>query len=381
MEKSISSLAKSRSFFKIIGVLVFVYLFLFSIGLMGSAFKGFGEEFARQLIQITSNPVVGLFIGILATSIVQSSSTTTSITVGMVSSGALTVSNAIPIIMGANIGTTITCFIVALSHFTRREEFRRAISGAAVLVFFCIFCVLILFPLEIWTGFLQKSALWMVDVFEGFGGVAFISPLEAIIQPVVILLEDFLLKLPFLSDNLVYFSMLTLAITFLIVSLYYIIKIMRSLVLGKIEAILNNVFDSKALVAILFGFITTAAVQSSSITTSLMIPFVAAGILKVEAVFPMFLGAKLGSTTTTILASFATGNAAAITVAFVHFLFSLIGVFVIYPVKSIRSTSIRLTHYLGRLAYKKRRYAVAFVLVLFFLTPGIVIFLSYLANN
>ena len=77
---------------RIVFVVLLIYLFLVSIGLMGAAFKGFGKAFAEQLIQTTSNPFVGLFIGILATSLVQSSSTTTSIVVSMVGSGVLTVS-------------------------------------------------------------------------------------------------------------------------------------------------------------------------------------------------------------------------------------------------------------------------------------------------
>ena len=139
---------------RILLVIILVYLFLVSIGLMGAAFKGFGKEFAENLIKATSNPFIGLFIGILATSIVQSSSTTTSIVVGMVGSGVITISNAIPIIMGANIGTTVTAALVSLAHVTRREEFKRAISGATVHDFFNILCVAILFPLQVATGFL-----------------------------------------------------------------------------------------------------------------------------------------------------------------------------------------------------------------------------------
>jgi len=106
----------------LVGVLL--YLFLVSIGLMGAAFKGFGKGFAENLIRTTSNPFVGLFVGILATSVVQSSSTTTSIVVGMVGSGVITVGSGVYIVMGANIGTTVTNTLVSLGHFTRRDEFR-----------------------------------------------------------------------------------------------------------------------------------------------------------------------------------------------------------------------------------------------------------------
>jgi len=100
-------------------LVLFLYLFFLSLGMMGGALKLFGKEFSETLIATTSNPFVGLFIGILATSVIQSSSSTTSIVVGMVAGGALTIDTAIPIIMGANIGTSITNTIASLPQIKR----------------------------------------------------------------------------------------------------------------------------------------------------------------------------------------------------------------------------------------------------------------------
>ncbi|NQU19446.1 Na/Pi symporter, partial [bacterium] len=174
-----------KNYLKILLVIVFLYLFLVSIGLMGAAFKGFGKGFAENLLRTTSNPFAGLFIGILATSLVQSSSTTTSILVGMVASGVLTIGGAIPIIMGANIGTTVTNLLVSLGHITRREEFRRAITGASVHDFFNLICVVIMFPLELATGFLQKLATGLAGLFENAGGIKFTSPIKMATKPAV----------------------------------------------------------------------------------------------------------------------------------------------------------------------------------------------------
>ncbi|MCK4911559.1 MAG: Na/Pi symporter, partial [Thermodesulfovibrionales bacterium] len=166
----------AETIFKAAMIVLFLYLFLLSISLMGAAFKGFGKGFAEVLLNTTSNSFVGLFIGILATSLVQSSSTTTSIVVGMVASGVITTGNAVPIIMGANIGTTVTNTLVSLGHVTRREEFKRAIAGATVHDFFNLICVAIMFPLELATGFLQKMATYMSEVFIMVGGIKFSSP-------------------------------------------------------------------------------------------------------------------------------------------------------------------------------------------------------------
>ena len=88
------------------------------------------------------------------------------------------------------------------------------------------------------------------------------------------------------------------------------------------------------------------------------------------------MGANIGTTCTAILASLATGNPAAITIAFVHFLFNFFGVTVIYPIAIFRKIPIALAKGLGEIAFKKRRYAVIYVLSLFFIIPGFLIFIS-----
>ena len=90
------------------------------------------------------------------------------------------------------------------------------------------------------------------------------------------------------------------------------------------------------------------------------------------------MGANIGTTTTAILASFATGNPAAITIAFVHFLFNITGVLFIYPIKIMRSIPINLAKNFGNLAFKKRRYALIYVFSIFFLIPGLLIVISKL---
>ena len=358
--------------------MAFLYIFLVSIGLMGAAFKGFGKGFAENLLKTTSNPFVALFIGILATSLVQSSSTTTSIVVGMVASGVISIGNAIPIIMGANIGTTVTNTLVSLGYITRREEFKRAIAGATVHDFFNLICVAIMFPLELATGFLQKFATGLANVFVNVGGIKFTSPIKTITKPTIHLVKDVFLKFLHLHQNLAYSLILTLSIILLFLSLYYIVRIMKSLVIARTETVLNNIIGRRGIIGIFAGLIFTIIVQSSSITTSLLIPLIGAGILTVELAFPITMGANIGTTATAILASFATGNIAAITIAFVHFLFNIIGVCCIYPIAVFRKIPISLAHSLGNLAYKKRRYALIYVASIFFLIPFLLIVVSKL---
>uniref|UniRef100_G3WBC0 Sodium-dependent phosphate transport protein 2B n=1 Tax=Sarcophilus harrisii TaxID=9305 RepID=G3WBC0_SARHA len=113
-----------------------------------------------------NNPVAGLMIGVLVTVLVQSSSTSTSIVVSLVSSSLLTVKAAIPIIMGANIGTSVTNTIVALMQAGDRNEFRRAFAGATVHDFFNWLSVLVLLPMEVITGYLYHLTDAIVKTFN-----------------------------------------------------------------------------------------------------------------------------------------------------------------------------------------------------------------------
>ncbi|MCK4294677.1 MAG: Na/Pi symporter [Planctomycetes bacterium] len=362
---------------RVLAVVVLLYLFLVSIGLMGAAFKGFGKGFAENLIKTTANPFVGLFIGILATSLVQSSSTTTSIVVGMVGSGIIEIPHAIPIVMGANIGTTVTNTLVSLGHVSRRDEFRRAISAATVHDFFNLICVSIMFPLELATGFLQKGATWMSTMFEGAGGVKFVSPIKLATKPAVHLIHNLALWLSG-SSLASYISMLILSMILLFFALYFIVKVMKSLVVNRAEIVLNNVISKSPVLGLFAGLAFTIIVQSSSITTSLLIPLVAAGILTIEGAFPITIGANIGTTTTAILASFATGNISAIIIAFAHFLFNLTGTVFIYPIRFFRMVPISLAKSFGDLAAEKRWYAFAYVLGVFFIIPAFLILISKL---
>ena len=238
---------------KIILVVLLVYCFLVSIGLMGAAFKGFGKGFAESLISTTSNPFIGLFIGVLATSLVQSSSTTTSIVVGMVGSGVLTVGNAIPIVMGANIGTTVTNTIVSLGHVSRREEFRRAIAGATVHDFFNLICVLIMFPLNLATGFLEHLARYMEGFFAGVGGIKFTSPIKMVTKPAIHAIEHVLTQWLNLTDRVAYITMVGISVVILFFALVYLVKVMRSLVIQRVESVLDDILGKNAVLAIVSG--------------------------------------------------------------------------------------------------------------------------------
>ncbi|XP_073914855.1 sodium-dependent phosphate transport protein 2A isoform X5 [Castor canadensis] len=167
-------------------MLAFLYLFVCSLDVLSSAFQLAGGKVAGDIFKdnaILSNPVAGLVVGILVTVLVQSSSTSTSIIVSMVSSGLLEVSSAIPIIMGSNIGTSVTNTIVALMQAGDRTDFRRAFAGATVHDCFNWLSVLVLLPLEAATGYLHHITGLVVASFNIRGGRDAPDLLKIITEP------------------------------------------------------------------------------------------------------------------------------------------------------------------------------------------------------
>ncbi|XP_033891834.1 sodium-dependent phosphate transport protein 2B-like [Acipenser ruthenus] len=174
------------SFGKFILLLGFLYMFVCSLDVLSSAFQLVGGKAAGDIFKdnaVLSNPVAGLVIGVLVTVLVQSSSTSSSIVVSMVSSGLLGVRSAIPVIMGANIGTSVTNTIVALMQAGERNEFRRAFAGATVHDFFNFLSVLVLLPLEVASGYLYYISQLLVDTFNLKSGENAPDMLKVITDP------------------------------------------------------------------------------------------------------------------------------------------------------------------------------------------------------
>ncbi|MCO6474731.1 MAG: Na/Pi symporter [Melioribacteraceae bacterium] len=347
-----------------IRLIFFLYVFLLSLDLMGGALKLFGKDFSETLIQTTSNPFVGLFIGILATSIVQSSSSTTSIVVGMVAGGALTIDTAIPIIMGANIGTSITNTIASLPQINRSAEFQRAFAAATVHDFFNFLSVLILFPLQLTTNFLGKISYQLEKMFEDVGGMDFLSPVKAITKPVVKLAADSLESVPWL--------MLIIAILLLFFALKYMVGALKQLVVTKAKNWFDKILFKNSARAFVVGILLTVLVQSSSITTSLVVPMAGAGLLTLMQIFPYTLGSNIGTTITAILAALITGEVAAVVVAFSHLMFNICGIIIWWPWKWV---PVRLAQKFAEYSLKSKLVPIGYVLIMFFIVPLLVIFI------
>ncbi len=354
---------------KILSLFFLVYLFILSITLLGASFKLFGEEFSRAIFQSTSNPIVGLMIGILSTAVIQSSSTTTSIIVGLVASGSatgmgLSFEAAIPMVMGANIGTSVTNTIVALGHISRGDEFKRAFAGSMLHDFFNVCAVIVIMPLQMAFDIIGKSARFLEQLFVGFGGLTFSSPLQAVTKPVA----KFILYS--IGDS----AWIGVIISFLllIIALRYIVKVLRSMVISRVEKFFQRYVFRTPVLSFILGIGLTVMVQSSSITTSMVIPLLGAGVITILQIFPYFLGANIGTTITAFLASFVIGSPEAVSVAFAHLIFNIYGIAIFWPLKKI---PIFLATKLSNMTQKSKLIPILYIIIVFFTIPGLLIYL------
>jgi sodium-dependent phosphate cotransporter len=270
---------------RILLILLVLFAFLFSINLMELSFKAFGGNFAEHIIRATSNPFVSLFIGLLATAIIQSSSTTTSMVVALVASGTLTLEGAIPMVMGANIGTSLTSTIVSLGHITKRNHFKRAIAAATAHDFFNIFITLILMPMEYYFKILSRSASVITNaIYTEEGSKISLgiihTALNWLSQSIITLFEGFGIVVLILSMILLFTSLRIFS--FLI----------RSYFIGTRQDKFEKYFFGNSLKSLLWGTGITALVQSSSLTTSITVPLVATKKVSLEKAFPFMMGAN-----------------------------------------------------------------------------------------
>ncbi|MBN2241031.1 MAG: Na/Pi cotransporter family protein [Dehalococcoidales bacterium] len=366
---------------KILIVFALLYVFLIGIKCISISFGLFGSGFAEQLVLFYSNPFCGLFTGILVTSMVQSSSATTSLVVGLAGSGVLPLESAIPMIIGANMGSTITSLLVSFTFVTRKEDFRRAFTAATVHDFFNIFTILVFFPLEMFFHIIEKSALFLTDIFQNIGGFAFASPVKLITKPVTDSAQNLLLDTFNISEIVAGIILLILALIMVIISLINLVKIMRSLVVNTTEKVLDRFLFRNMFTAFLLGTLLTAIVQSSAVTVSMVVGMVAAGFLELERAYPFTLGANIGTTITALLASLVTLNSESgvavntigLTVALSHLMFNIYGTMIFLP---LRKVPIYCASWFGQIAYRSKIWAIIFVAGLFYLIPLGLIFLT-----
>ncbi|XP_040064169.2 sodium-dependent phosphate transport protein 2B-like [Ixodes scapularis] len=426
----IPSLTKKRLCAHLTVLALSILAFLVALDLLGDAFKLVGGRAASHVLSDSSvliNPVVGLMVGVLVTVLMQSSSSSTSITVSMVGSNLLTVRHAVPIIMGANVGTSVTNTMVSLMHIKRREEFRRGFAAATIHDVFNWLNVILLLPCEVAFHLLESISGEFVVIVDKGQNMKKAEYLSAVTKPIVKLivqldkdvLKDIVLGHPTnssllkecckkegdecikrcvalfnwlnMGDTVTGALLLVLSVACILLCFFLIVKMLTQLtkthIVKRLTAFINRDFKFPLSVlvgylSLLLGCVITFVFQSSSAFTSALLPFAALGLLDLRRVYPLTLGSNVGTTATGIVAALA-GDPVhrnnALQIALCHTFFNLIGILIFYPVPFFRFPLL-ISHQLGETGGKYRWFVLFYLATTFLLVPIAVLLLSFLGN-
>jgi len=422
-------------------LLLLLYFFICSLEFLSTAFRLLAGKAAGSIFQqndLLSNPIVGLMIGVLFTVLVQSSSTCTSVIVSMVASGIIEVETAIPMIMGSNIGTSLTNTLVSFTQVTSKEQFERAFSGATVHDCFNWLTVILLMTLETSTGYLYKLTEWITTntmmplsaaSAENQTHHQKVNILGAITKPFtskIIQIDKKVLKCwalggcndsrllkvwcagngtdaaldercPFLfniesiSDTAIGLILLGVSLGILSCCLILIVKVLHSLLQGAVANMIRKTINADipyvpwltGYIAIIMGAVLTFVVQSSSVFTSTLTPLVGVGLISVDRVYPLTLGSNLGTTTTALIASMAADPEmlkSSVQIALCHLFFNFHGILVFYPIPWMRWPLV-MCKILGRTTAQYRWFAILYLMLMFFIMPAFILSVSMLGQT
>ena len=360
-------------------VIVAVYVLLVAVGVIGKGFRQVcgGTEGVESLFVFATNPFVGLVLGILATALIQSSSTVTSIIVGLVAGG-VPIAVAIPMVMGANVGTTVTNTLVSFGHVKRPGEFRNAFAAATVHDFFNLLSILIFLPLELAFGILEKLSGAMTHVVENIETIDATG--KGIVKIVIGSGTRFVESLTtFLPDLWAGSVLIVAGVALILLSITYLGNALKAVFVGRARKYLQAAVGKGPLTGIFSGTLVTVLVQSSSTTTSIILPLAGSGVIGLRHVYPFTLGANIGTTITALIAATAiTGatHAVAHQIAIAHFLYNLLGVIVIYGIPWLRRIPMAGAEWIAQLGSERKGWAIAYILSVFFGVPGALVFSS-----
>mmetsp|Transcript_14840 Transcript_14840/g.35959 ORF Transcript_14840/g.35959 Transcript_14840/m.35959 type:complete len:524 (+) Transcript_14840:1692-3263(+) len=424
------------AFLGLFGCLFFLYFFLLGLNLLGSGAKVMGGCAAGALFGDDMNPIAGLMVGIVATVLLQSSSTTTSIVVSLVGADTVSVKQGIFMIMGANIGTSVTNTIIAMGHMGDGDQLERAFAGATVHDMFNFLSVGVLLPVEAATGYLFHLTKACVKNFKSQDGEKWEGPVKKLVSPLgkrIIIVNKKVAKeiasgkstcdtyypnngtlsCEDYSDPLTCKSGLMscdkkadtpycpaffdpeatesidrtsgvcsfiIGLILLFICLFALVKILQRMMMGASTRVLYKATNINGYVAILIGAGITILVQSSSITTSVLTPLVGVGALRLEQMLPLTLGANIGTTVTGLLAALL-GNANGMQVALAHLFFNITGIAIWYPVPFMRNIPLNAARALGRSTRLFRGFPLIYIAIAFIAMPLIFLGISYLFSD
>lgn len=284
-----------------------------------------------------------------------------------VASGTLSLQSAIPIVLGANVGTTMTSTIVSMGYITKTKEFRKAVAAGLVHDLFNITMILLLFPIELKYHILEKGSKYLSGLLIAQGDSSFSFNLG--ITNFLTSIDDWII------GHLGNVVTLIVGIVLLFACIKKFSKLLYGILIGQAKQKLETTVFSTTFRSFSWGLFITSAAQSSSLTTSLIVPLVATGKVQLTRAFQFILGANIGTTITAIVVAIFHSQIA-IEIALVHFLFNTVGVLLFISLPFLSNMVISIAEWMGRYTLKIRIIGLAYVILTFFLIPFTLIYAS-----
>ncbi|KAG2781692.1 hypothetical protein PC116_g30475, partial [Phytophthora cactorum] len=380
-----------------------LYFFMVAVKLIGDGFTlALGCD-TKGAFDFADNPVAGLMIGTIATALLHSSGTVTSIVVALVGSGGMTIRQGVYVIMGANIGTCITCIMVAFGQVGDRARFQRAMAAATVHDMYNLWSVFVLFPLEVLFHPLEELSIAMSNAQTDSG--AFSSPVDTIVKPLaqelLVVDKDSIYEVATgdlvcepgqsfvtggafegssMGDGSIGAIVVVIGFCILVCSLLTLVKMLAKVFMGPTKRLISKLLNYNGYINILVGTMITFVVHSSTVVTSTLTPLAGLGVVSLEQVYPLVIGANLGTTGTALLAALVTGKSDSVAIALVHFWFNVFGILLFYPIPLTRKPILGWARSLAFSSAAWPMTAVLFLIVLFLVAPGILLGLVYMCT-
>lgn len=381
-----------------------LYGFIFGITLLESSIEILSSCQLGPFIKGCTNPLSSFLVGMIATCICQSSLVVNSV-IGSLVGNVLDVRQSIFLTMGANIGNTVTNNMLVFAHITNQSELERAAAGASVNDFFYFYAVLVFLPLEAISGALYhlSSTLVPTSLNEGYQWVGLIG------QSIIPFTDQIIMTNKALMNNLVAGNIsnctsvypvscedgnrsyetcttgilgcnedtgrcpflfketstqqgdtnagiLALGIAFCIIAicLFGIGRIIRKMLVETPVEVIARITNVNNYFSMLSGCLSTVAIGSSSVTESILSPFLASGIFEIEQILPWSLGTNVGMAILTILQSTYSGNKDFFHVAIANLFFNVFSIALWYPHPFMRKFSLHSSLILGVITRKWR---------------------------
>jgi sodium-dependent phosphate cotransporter len=308
----------------IVIAIISLYFFVSAIVLIKTSAVIMGESLAEKIVLLIKDTTSAVFVGWISTALLHSSGAFDSIIVAFTSSGVMPLTLAVATIIGAEMGTTVTPFLISvIGRLRRKNESTTTFDVTMTHVLYNLITLLIFYPMELVFHLFSNIALRGSTLFIKAKWLSVIPDLLEIITPWI----D-----PFLEITSPGIGIILGGIT-LIVALGVIENSMTAIFsTPRSWNLIRSTFmnPKRAFIA---GFLFTVMVPSTTVMVSLLVPLAASGVIKSEYyILPYILGANIGTVFDVMIAALATGDPISLGVWLVHLTINVVGALIFFPI-------------------------------------------------